>query len=41
VGVFTLGVTTRRVGQLSALLGMLCGAVVMTYVKFWTPIAWP
>lgn len=41
VGVFTLGVATRRVGQISALLGMVAGTVVMTYVKFWTPIAWP
>ena len=41
VGVFTLGVATTRVGQTSALLAMLTGTVIMTYVKFWTPIAWP
>ena len=41
VGVFTLGVATHRVGQTSALIAMLSGTVVMTYVKFWTPIAWP
>ncbi len=41
VGVFTLGVTTQRVGQVSAMLGMLAGASILTYVKFFTPIAWP
>jgi len=41
VGVFALGVATVRVGQISALCGMLAGTVVLAYVKFWTPIAWP
>jgi len=41
VGVFTLGVATQRVGQISALFGMLAGTLVLSYVKFWTPIAWP
>lgn len=41
VGVFALGVATRRVGQISAMLGMLAGTLVLTYVKFWTLIAWP
>ena len=40
VGVFALGVGTVRVGQISALCGMLAGTVVLAYVKFWTPIAW-
>jgi Na+/proline symporter len=41
VGVFTLGVTTRRVGQISAMCGMMAGTVVLCYVKFFTAIAWP
>ena len=41
VGVFALGVLTRRVGQMSAMIGMLEGAMVLSLVKFWTPIAWP
>ena len=41
VGVFALGVLTRHVGQVSAMLGMLEGTLVLCMVKFWTPIAWP
>jgi Na+/proline symporter len=41
VGVFTLGVATRHVGQVSAMCGMLAGTAVLCYVKFFTPIAWP
>ena len=41
VGVFALGVLTRRVGQKSAMIGMLEGTMVLCIVKFWTPIAWP
>ena len=41
VGVFALGVLTRRVGQMSAMVGMLQGTLVLCLVKFWTPIAWP
>jgi SSS family solute:Na+ symporter len=41
VGVFALGVLTRRVGQISAMIGMLEGTMVLCMVKFWTPIAWP
>ena len=41
VGVFTLGVATRHVGQKSALCGMLAGTAVLCAVKFLTPIAWP
>lgn len=41
VGVFTLGVTTQRVGQISAMCGMVAGTAVLCYVKFFTPIAWP
>jgi len=41
VGVFALGVLTRHVGQVSAMIGMLEGTLVLCMVKFWTPIAWP
>ena len=41
VGVFALGVLTSRVGQMSAMIGMLQGTMVLCLVKFWTPIAWP
>ena len=41
VGVFALGVLTSRVGQMSAMMGMLQGTMVLCLVKFWTPIAWP
>ena len=41
VGVFALGVLTQRVGQVSAMIGMLEGTMVLCMVKFWTPIAWP
>jgi Na+/proline symporter len=41
VGVFTLGVTTRRVGQISAMCGMVAGTAVLCYVKFLTTVAWP
>ena len=41
VGVFALGVLTQRVGQMSAMIGMLEGTMVLCMVKFWTPIAWP
>ncbi len=41
VGVFTLGVATRHVGEKSALCGMLAGTAVLCAVKFLTPIAWP
>ena len=41
VGVFALGVLTQRVGQVSAMIGMIEGTMVLGMVKFWTPIAWP
>lgn len=40
-GVFALGVFTKRVGQCSAMSGMITGAVVLCVVKFGTSIAWP
>jgi SSS family transporter len=40
LGVFLLGLLTRRVGERSAMLGMLAGLAAMFYVKFGTAIAW-
>jgi Na+/proline symporter len=40
LGIFALGVLTRRVQQPGALTGLLGGLAVMTAVKFATPIAW-
>ncbi len=39
LGVFLLGVLTRRVGENAAICGMMAGLAVMLYVKFRTPIA--
>lgn len=39
LGVFLLGVLTRRVGENAATCGMAAGLGVMLYVKFRTPIA--
>jgi SSS family transporter len=41
LGMFFLGVLTRRVSQLAAILGLLAGLAVMSYVFFGTKIAWP
>jgi Na+/proline symporter len=40
LGVFALGVLTRRVGQRAALVGLIAGVVVLTYVKFGTAVAY-
>ncbi|MGH9674522.1 MAG: sodium:solute symporter [Bryobacteraceae bacterium] len=40
LGVFLLGVLTRRVGEKSAMIGMVAGLAVMVYVRAATPIAW-
>jgi solute:Na+ symporter, SSS family len=40
LGVFLLGLLTRRVGEFAAMTGMVAGLAVMLYVKFGTPIAW-
>jgi len=40
LGVFLLGVLTRRVGQRAALAGIAAGLAVIIYVRFLTPIAW-
>jgi Na+/proline symporter len=39
LGVFLLGLLTRRVGEIAAMCGMLAGLAVMLYVRFATPIA--
>ena len=41
LGVFFLGIFTRRVGQRAALAGLVVGLAGMTFVFFATPLAWP
>ena len=41
LGLFLLGVLTRRVGQTAALVGVLAGISAVTYAKFGTTLAWP
>ncbi len=41
LGLFLLGILTRRVGQRSALVGVLAGISAVTFAKFGTPLAWP
>lgn len=41
LGVFFLGIFTRRVDQRAALFGLVVGLSVMTAVFFATPLAWP
>lgn len=40
LGVFSLGVLTRRVSETAAIAGMLAGLAAILYVTFGTPIAW-
>jgi Na+/proline symporter len=40
LGVFLLGLLTRRVGERAAMLGMVAGLSVMIYVRGYTSIAW-
>lgn len=40
LGVFLLGMLTRRVGEVSAMAGMTAGMIVMFFVKTQTSIAW-
>ncbi len=40
LGVFLLGVTTRRVSESHAILGMISGFAMITFVRFATPVAW-
>jgi SSS family transporter len=40
LGVFLLGILTRRVGEKGAMAGMVAGFATMIFVKFFTSIAW-
>jgi len=40
LGVFLLGLLTRRVGEKAAMFGMCAGFALIVYVKFETSIAW-
>ncbi|MFN3323813.1 MAG: sodium:solute symporter [Bryobacteraceae bacterium] len=40
LGIFLLGLLTRRVQEKAAMAGMVAGLAVMLYVRFFTPIAW-
>jgi len=40
LGVFLLGVLTRRATQSGAIAGMLCGLALNIYLWKWTHIAW-
>jgi len=40
LGVFMLGVLTRRVGQNAASFGVVAGLATIVYVRFFTPVAW-
>jgi len=40
LGVFLLGVLTRRVGEWAAIAGVLAGLAAILYVRYETPIAW-
>jgi SSS family transporter len=41
LGMFGLGVLTRRVGQTGALVGMVTGIGVLLWIRFGTLVAWP
>jgi solute:Na+ symporter, SSS family len=41
LGLFLLGILTRRVGQSAALAGVLAGLIAVSIAKFGTPLAWP
>jgi SSS family transporter len=41
LGLFLLGILTRRVGQSAALAGVLAGVSAVTFAKFGSPLAWP
>lgn len=40
LGVFLLGLLTKRVGESAAMFAMAVGLLLMLYVRFFTPIAW-
>jgi solute:Na+ symporter, SSS family len=39
LGVFLLGLLTKRVGEMAAMCAMAAGLILMLYVRFFTPIA--
>jgi SSS family solute:Na+ symporter len=41
LGLFLLGILTRRVGQSAALVGVLAGLGAVSFAKFGTSLAWP
>ncbi len=41
LGIFSLGVFTKRVGQRGALIGLIAGVGLLLAVKFMTQTAWP
>jgi solute:Na+ symporter, SSS family len=41
LGLFLLGILTRRVGQSAALVGVVAGISAVSFAKFRTPLAWP
>ena len=41
LGVFFLGIFTREVNHQAALVGLVGGLTLMTYIKFCTSLAWP
>ncbi|MDP6679024.1 MAG: sodium/solute symporter [Verrucomicrobiota bacterium] len=41
LGVFALGLAKGKVSTNSALVGLVVGLIVMTAIKFGTPLAWP
>jgi SSS family solute:Na+ symporter len=41
LGLFLLGILTRRVRQRAALVGVLAGLGAVSFAKFGTPLAWP
>ncbi|MFN2492267.1 MAG: sodium:solute symporter [Pyrinomonadaceae bacterium] len=40
LGVFLVGTFLRRVSEPPALIGMVTSIIVMTYIRFFTPLAW-
>ena len=41
LGVFLLGVLTRRAGQVASVIGMVAGLVALLSVHVFTDVAWP
>ena len=41
LGVFALGISKSGISTRSALVGLVVGLIVMSVIKFGTPLAWP